>query len=391
MPGLPSAASPEPRDVSLGLLDEFGTGDAREREESWRYSKVALRALSQQEFVPAATTLPLSTHLQAQFDWPTTRGRRLVFINGALAASHSDIGALGGDVLLEHGPDNHLVVRFSGESRDQPLHLVYASVADTAPARWHATSRIELRSGRATVIEQHLGDQGAGILGSLVSDVAIAANAQLCLASVSELPDTVALYRRAGIVLADHALLTSTHAAFGGRLQRLDLAVNLAGERARLESNGCFVLRGREHADMHLDVRHGARDTESEVLWRGVADERARGVFRGAITVAAGADGADARLSNKNLLLSAQAEIDTQPVLEIYADEVKAAHGATVGQLDPLALFYLRSRGVPAESARNLLIAGFCRETFAAVGDELRARLEKLLVQRLPQTPLEAR
>ena len=95
-----------------------------------------------------------------------------------------------------------------------------------------------------------------------------------------------------------------------------------------------FALRGRQHADTHLDIRHDARDTASDIVWRGVADQRARGVFHGAITVAPGADGADANLSNKNLLLSPNAEIDTQPVLEIYADEVKAAHGATVGQLD---------------------------------------------------------
>jgi Fe-S cluster assembly protein SufD len=125
------------------------------------------------------------------------------------------------------------------------------------------------------------------------------------------------------------------------------------------------------------------------MLWRGVADQRARGVFRGAITVAAGADGADARLSNKNLLLSAQAEIDTQPVLEIHADEVKAAHGATVGQLDQQALFYLRSRGVPASLARTLLIAGFCREALDAIPDSsLRAHVNALLDARLPQ-PVE--
>src|SRR4029450_771566 len=103
------------------------------------------------------------------------------------------------------------------------------------------------------------------------------------------------------------------------------------------------------------------------------------------ITVAPGADGADARLSNKNLLLSAQAEIDTQPVLEIYADEVKAAHGATVGQLDETALFYLRSRGLPLATARSLLIAGFCREVFAGTDDDdVRGRLDALLADSLP-------
>jgi Fe-S cluster assembly protein SufD len=121
------------------------------------------------------------------------------------------------------------------------------------------------------------------------------------------------------------------------------------------------------------------------VLWRGVADERARGVFHGAITVAAGADGADANLSNKNLLLSPHAEIDTQPVLEIYADEVKAAHGATVGQLDEQAMFYLRTRGLPPDAARHLLIAAFCGTALSDVAPiELREHLAAMLASRLP-------
>ena len=139
--------------------------------------------------------------------------------------------------------------------------------------------------------------------------------------------------------------------------------------------------------DTHLDVRHIARDTASDIVWRGVADQRARGVFHGAITVAAGADGADAQLSNKNLLLSPHAEIDTQPVLEIHADEVKAAHGATVGQLDERALFYLRSRGMPPDAARasadrRVLQRGACR---ISRDDALRAHLDALLAARLPR------
>jgi Fe-S cluster assembly protein SufD len=151
-------------------------------------------------------------------------------------------------------------------------------------------------------------------------------------------------------------------------------------------ARGVFVVRGRQHIDVHLDVRHAARDTACDVVWRGVADQRARGILHGAITVATGADGADARLQTKNLLLSPHAEIDAQPVLEIYADEVKASHGATVGQLDERALFYLRSRGIPAAVARGLLIAGFCREVLADGGDtDLRARLEAALDERLPR------
>jgi Fe-S cluster assembly protein SufD len=142
---------------------------------------------------------------------------------------------------------------------------------------------------------------------------------------------------------------------------------------------------GRQHIDTQLAIRHQALNTTSTSNWRGVASDRARGVFRGAIVVAPGADGSDASLTNKNLLLSPSAEIDTKPELEIYADEVKAAHGATVGQLDERSLFYLRSRGIPLGEARALLTAAFCRAVLDDLPDgTLREHLSKLLVAQLP-------
>ena len=142
---------------------------------------------------------------------------------------------------------------------------------------------------------------------------------------------------------------------------------------------------GRQHVDTQLAIRHQALNTISTSNWRGVANDRARGVFRGAIVVAPGADGSDASLSNKNLLLSPTAEIDTKPELEIYADEVKAAHGATVGQLDERSLFYLRSRGIPLAEARALLTAAFCRAVLDDLPNKaLREHLSGLLIAQLP-------
>jgi Fe-S cluster assembly protein SufD len=143
--------------------------------------------------------------------------------------------------------------------------------------------------------------------------------------------------------------------------------VTVHGEGASLAADGVLLGSGRRHLDTRLGIAHLARDTACELLWRGLGADRSRVVFHGGITIHPGADGSDANLSNKNLLLSDQAEIDTQPVLEIYADEVKAAHGATVGQLDPTAMFYLRSRGLPEAQARRTLTAAFCREAVLRV------------------------
>lgn len=359
------------------LLDPFGIGDAREREESWRYSRNALRALEQLDLGPADSSAALPGELIERFDWPETRAARLVFVNGFCAESHSRVD---GRIQVEH-EGARSVIRLAGARR---LHLVFASTPGAAAVRWQREINIEVAQ-HGELIEHHVGSAGPDVLGSLDCRVNLAPGADFDLAVLTDLPDSVSLYRRASASIERAATLRSTAALFGGRMQRHDLGVSLGGAGARYTARGAFALRARQHVDVHLDVRHAARDTVSDVLWRGVADQRARGILHGAITVAAGADGADARLQTKNLLLSPHAEIDAQPVLEIYADDVKASHGATVGQLDERALFYLRSRGVALADARALLIGGFCREAFAGLADVgLTARLDAALARRLP-------
>jgi Fe-S cluster assembly protein SufD len=368
--------------MAAALLEEFGSADAREREESWRYSKTALRALAQNDFLAADGRALPSSDLLERIDWPHTRGRRVVFINGIHSFAHSDVTAFDG-VTIETADDS-LALSIAGN--EQVVHLVYVSVPDAQPVRWNAQLNIRVAALGARIIEQHIGDMGADVLGSLRVNLEIAERAEAQVTMLTDLPDSVSLYRREQVGVAQDGQHASTHALFGGRLQRHEANIALRGPRSRHAARGVFVVRGRQHIDVHLDVRHAARDTACDVVWRGVADQRARGILHGAITVATGADGADARLQTKNLLLSPHAEIDAQPVLEIYADEVKASHGATVGQLDERALFYLRSRGVPAAVARGLLIAGFCREVLADGSDaDLRARLEAALDERLPK------
>lgn len=375
-------AGPERRDVAAVLLEEFGGSDVRVRDESWRYSKTALRALAQHEFAVADPRAELPAALTDRFDWAETRGRRIVFVNGTFSPAYSDGGALAG-VSIDHAADS-ATLKFAGNA--ELVHLVFASIPGPQPARWNAKLDIRVCARGMHVIEQHVGAAGADVLGALQSHVDIAEQGEAQLSTLCDLPDSVSLYRHNRADIAGDGVFATAQALFGGRLQRHEAIVKLAGSRSRHSARGAFVLRGRQHVDVHLDVRHLARDTASDVVWRGVADQRARGILHGAITVAPGADGADARLQTKNLLLSPHAEIDAQPVLEIHADEVKASHGATVGQLDDIALFYLRSRGIPAAAARGLLIGGFCREVFADIADaDLRSRLEAAIGTHLPQ------
>lgn len=165
--------------------------------------------------------------------------------------------------------------------------------------------------------------------------------------------------------IAAHAVLTSHHFNLGAALGRLDLNAFLNGAEAGVELNGLQFASGTQHHDTHTRVGHCVPHTRSSEDYRGIADQRGRVVFNGKVTVHEKAVRTDAQQSSRNLLLSRTAEIDTKPELEIYNDDVKCAHGATVGQLDATALFYMRSRGLAERQARSLLTQAFADAVIA--------------------------
>jgi Fe-S cluster assembly protein SufD len=171
-----------------------------------------------------------------------------------------------------------------------------------------------------------------------------------------------------------NSLFTSHCVGFGGKLRRHDLIVKLLGEGANTVMNGICITQAEQHYDNHSIIEHVAPHCDSEQTYRSMAAGESQSVFNGRILIHRNAQKSNANMSNKNLLLSAGAEIDTKPELEIYADDVKCAHGATIGQLDKEALFYLVSRGIDKEEAASMLSLGFINE----------------LVQRIPVEALKA-
>ncbi|RPH99547.1 MAG: Fe-S cluster assembly protein SufD [Lysobacterales bacterium] len=175
----------------------------------------------------------------------------------------------------------------------------------------------------------------------------------------------------------------------GASLARHELTTRLRGRGAVADIAGAWVLDGQRHADNHVCVEHLAPGCRSEQFFRGVLGGRSRGVFNGRALIRPGADGSSVRQSNANLLLSPLAEMDTKPELEIYADEVEASHGATVGQLDEAAVFYLRSRGLGAAAARRMLTSAFCRTVTDRVkGRGLAERIAELMDAAMPEAEL---
>jgi Fe-S cluster assembly protein SufD len=177
---------------------------------------------------------------------------------------------------------------------------------------------------------------------------------------------------------------TSRSFALGSGLTRNELSVLLGAPEAECELLGLYVLDGRAHVDNHLDVDHARPRCTSRQLYKGVVTGASRAVFDGRILVREGAAKTDARQTNKNLLLSDDATVDTKPNLRIYADDVKCAHGAAVGRLDEEAIFYLRSRGIDEAAARAVLTLAFTREVVDGVHlDALRARILRLVRAKL--------
>jgi Fe-S cluster assembly protein SufD len=379
------------------VLDEaLRDGLPGPRTEAWKYT--SLRQLERRSFASVDVAPTVDPMLLADIPAP-----RAVFVNGRYSVALSLTTDLpdgvslqllsealseGGDAArflqrrFERGDEvfarlnaalateGVLLRAEEGTRSEQPLHLVFIGAEDNADRAWHLRNLIELRAGAAlTVVEHHVAIGSHAHLINALSHVHLAQGARLTHARVEADSARATTLLRTDAVLARDTEYRRADLELDGGLSRHELNVRLEGNGARLIANGVLLAHGRRHVDTRLGIDHIARDTACELTWRGLGAGRGRAVFHGGILIREGADGTDAALSNKNLLLSDNAEIDTQPVLEIHADEVKAAHGATVGRLDETALFYLRARGIPLAQARVLLTLAFCREPLAAVGD----------------------
>lgn len=379
------------------------------RSEAWKYT--ALRSLERRSFATPAAPAAFDAALLDGIPGP-----RLVFVNGGFDATHSDTTALPAGARLQRLPElladtdpraaNFMQRRFArGDevfarlntalARDgivlrlgenvrlaQPLHLVFiGTAAGDVDSASHLRHLVELRQGaEATIVEHHLGSGDHANLSNQLVQVHLATGAVLRHLRRQDEAPRATLVARTDAVLARDAQYHRLDLELGAGLSRHELNVRLEGTGAMLLGSGVQLATGRRHLDTRLGIEHIVGDTACDLTWRGIAAGRGRAVFHGGITIRPGADGSDANLSNKNLLLSDQAEVDSQPVLEIHAEEVKATHGATVGQLSPTAMFYLRSRGLPEADARRLLTTAFCREALVMVDDPaLRESLAAML------------
>ena len=273
----------------------------------------------------------------------------------------------------------------------EALHVVIAS-SGAEPLMTHP--RLIVRAGAgcaARIVVQHVGDADVEHFVNSYVEVEPETDATLHLYRLQTAGARSFLIERIEATLGARATLEVHDAELEASLSRLDLHARLAAPGASATLTGLFLADGARHLDAHVRVDHFAPDTKSFVDYRGIAAGRGRGVFNGKAVVHVDAQRSQARQTNRNLLLSTGAEIDSKPELEIYADDVQCGHGSTTGQLDPAALFYLRSRGLDEHEARSALTRAFAGAVLSrmdlasfagAVHDALDVRLARLLEER---------
>lgn len=315
----------------------------------------------------------------------------LVLVNGFLDRDLSDLDRLPKGLSIEAGPcgeafgdeftdrlsdaltQEEVSVRVDeGAVIGAPLHIRHVTWgADRDAAIAHAARvTITLEQGaRLRVIESHATAEGRGF--SVPSlGVSLARESHLGLYTALAEREGSAQLGLCDIGLAEGAVLDSFVLGIGAGLARRETRLQMAGERAEAGLNGAYFGDGDALIDNTTLVTHAAQNATSRQLFRGVLDDAARGVFQGKVIVCEGAQGTDGQQNHKALLLSRQAEVDAKPELEIYADDVQCAHGATVGALDAEQLFYMRARGIPEDRARAMLTESFLMEAVERIAAE---------------------
>jgi Fe-S cluster assembly protein SufD len=259
------------------------------------------------------------------------------------------------------------VVKISGNT-DAPLHLAFIT-----QDKGHSTPRviIDIAAGAAvTLVESHLGPDGAAYLENSVVEITLKAGAKVEHIRLNEAGDASTALSALAVTLGEGAEFTSIGLNSGGALSRHQVFATYAGENAKLSLSGASMIKGRQHADTTLVVDHAVPHGTSRELFRTVADGSAQGVFQGKIIVRQHAQKTDGQMASNAILLSDDAGMSNKPELEIFADDVVCAHGATCGSLDENQLFYLMARGLPRAQAEALLVEAFLDEVLDAITDE---------------------
>lgn len=393
------------------------------RHEEWQNTNVS--SLAKTAFEPAADQrAKVSAEQLEPFTFGGVDVGRLVFVDGRYAAELSSLDALPKTITIEslasaiqsgHATlEQHLAQHACCDDQaftalntalmedgafihvpkgiivEQPIHILHVSTAAKTPSATHPRNLIVAESSsQVTIVETYAGLGDGVCLTNTVTEIVALDNAVVNHCKVVREGDqafhmsTLQLHQYRDTTTSSHAFM------MGGSLTRNDINAVMDGEGGHCTLNGLSMLDGTQHVDNHLCVDHAKPHCDSREFFKNVLDGASRGVFSGRINVHKDAQKTDAKQSNMSLLLSDKSQADSKPQLEIFADDVKCTHGATIGQIDKDAIFYLRSRGLNERAAYGMLVYAFARESIAhARPESLRAHLDDLAFSRLPVAQL---
>lgn len=265
-----------------------------------------------------------------------------------------------------------LVIRFrKGKTAEMPVHIVSIGAAAGEPVMFQPRLLVIVEEDAVgCILESHIAAGDGIYFSNGVAEIAVERGAMLRHYKLQNEHPSAFHLATTKAELAERAHYESFVLQVGGRLARNEIHAHIGGRRVECRLAGAYLLRGEQHVDNTTFIDHAAPESVSRELYKGVLDGTARGVFQGKILVRRDAQKTDGHQLNKALLLSRGAEIDSKPELEIYADDVKCSHGATAGELDDDALFYLQSRGIDEDTARGLLVDAFVGETIEQIAHE---------------------
>ncbi len=421
--GLPGGSIPWVRRVRESGLSRFReVGFPTVRDEDWKYTNV--RPIAKQPFATAVRDGVVVTGVELP-EHAALESHRCVFVNGhfipdlsrlqklpdgvtvmslsdalrqGVAELETELGRFVPDALHGFAALNTAFltdgayIRISDNcSVEHPIELIYVCALDgEQPQVCYPRNLVIAGTGsRVAVLERYVCAQQDRYFTNAVTELVARPSAQVDYYKLQQ--ESARAFHVGGLFVHQDrdSTVTTNNIAMGGAIARTDLHVTLSDTGAHSTMNGLYIGAGRQHIDNHTQVDHRVAHCTSDEFYKGVLTGRSRAVFHGRIVVHQDAQHTDAQQQNNNLLLSRDAEVDTKPQLEIYADDVKCSHGATVGQLDPNSVFYLQSRGIDQDSARSMLTYAFAKDVinrFAIepIRDELEHHLTLTLLRGKP-------
>ena len=386
------------------------------RDEEWRVTDV--RPIADTVFaVPEYARQNVTAEQIGELFFPTFQTNRLVFVNGHYSSELSQTRELPDGVVIgrlrelaQNNPEAYKALLEQQQNKTaffalnsafaedgayihiprnavvaDPILLIYVSNAASTPTASHPLTFINAgENSQATIVETYVGVGADAYFTNAVTEISAGANSVLDHIKITQEKGGAYHVATTEIALARGANFVSHNITLGGQIVRNDFNAGLNGEGIECTLNGVYLAKDKQLVDNHTSIDHAMPHCNSHELYKGILDGRARGVFNGKIFVREDAQKTDAKQTNQTLLLSNDATINTKPQLEIYADDVRCTHGATVGQLNQDALFYLRTRGIGKDEARAMLTFAFANDVVSRIKvGPVRMMLEHLLLKEM--------